>query len=134
MIDDLHAKLRTLAEMPIQQATLTLSRDECRDLADALDDLESLRWERDNRPGVVEPWKPSDGHWLVTNDGTAMSCVGEIADLDIARVRVALEQCAHEAGMAIVKLGSYRSAMAASTAVLDVVARHYAEGRPADAT
>lgn len=78
-------------------------------------------------------WEPAPGHWYVaaTEHGRTMTCVGEIADPDQARVRVAL-QAAHDAACRAIQQ-AYRtvapntpSPSALATAVLDAVAREMA--------
>ena len=123
--------LRAAAAIPVDRVTLTLDRDDLDELVASLDELDwlqeeikTVRAERDY--AKRNEFRPSNGHWLV-EDGS-YSCVGEIADLDVARVRVALERALPAACKALLAIKGRHSAHTAVAAVLDAVVRHYGEG------
>lgn len=121
--------IKRAAELPADDISIRLTRDDLAELVDTLNELEGPRWERNHaaeQRRIYPEFRPANGHWYV-QDGQ-YTCVGEIADLDTARVRVTLEQASQEAGVSVSKRidrGNWSPADLTSL-VLDVIARRYA--------
>lgn len=120
--------IRAAAAVPVDAVTLTLDRTDLDEIVAALDELEwlqeeikTVRAERDY--AKRNEFRPANGHWMV-EDGS-YSCVGEIADLDAARVRVALHRALPDACKAVLALKGRQSAHDLVSAALDAVARQY---------
>ena len=122
--------IRAAAAVPVNAVALPLDRAELDELVAALDELDwlreeikTVRAERDYAKSTA--LRPANGHWYVENGAYAR--VGEIADLDTARVRVALQRALPDACKALLEIKGKHSAHDAVSAVLDAVARRYEE-------
>ncbi len=88
-----------------------------------------------NPPVCTEDhFKPSPGHWYVgdTIHGTQWTNVGEIKDLETAKIRVALQRAGNDAAKAIVELQDRAgrnglAAVAYVDAIFTVIADHYSK-------
>jgi hypothetical protein len=122
--------IRAAAAVPVDRVSLTLDRTELDELVTVLDELQWLQEEvtrlgADLEQARAREFRPTNGHWYV-EDGT-YSCIGEIADLDTARVRVALHRALPDACKAVVALHGRQSAHDLVSAALNAAARHYAQ-------